>query len=158
MKRELISTDAPSTSGDRARTIVYSIAAIVALLGVGEATYLTAMHLSGANVVCVASSGCSQVLRSAWASIYGIPLAAIGGLAYFTVFSLAVLSAFGYRRMPALLGTLVALMFLATLGLLYVQARVLHAFCDYCLLSAALVFLLAGLVIAVPPKREARST
>lgn len=142
-----------ASSGGRARTIVYSIAAVIALLGVAEATYLTVMHLSGANVVCVASSGCSEVLRSAWASIRGVPLAAVGGVAYFTAFSAATLAAFGYRRAETILGIVISLMFLATLGLLYVQARVLHAFCDYCLLSAALVFLLAGLVVAVPARR-----
>src|SRR3954471_24755097 len=139
-----------ANTGERARVIVYSIVAIIALLGVAEATYLTVMHLSGANVVCIASSGCSQVLRSAWASVRGIPLAAIGGLAYFTVFSAATLAAFHYRRAETIVGIMVGLMFLATLGLLYVQARVLHAFCDYCLLSAAMIFLLAGLVIALP--------
>ncbi len=135
---------------DRTRAIVYGIAAFIAVLGVGEATYLTAMHLSGANVVCVASSGCSQVLRSAWASVRGIPLALLGGLAYFAAFSAATLAAFGYRRAETFLALVVGVMFLCTLGLLYVQARVLHAFCDYCLLSAALIFLLAGLVIAIP--------
>jgi uncharacterized membrane protein len=37
-------------------------------------------------------------------------------------------------------------MLLTTLGLLYVQAFVLHAFCDFCLLSAALTFSLSVLV------------
>ncbi len=140
----------PNGGRSRVHTIVYSIAAVIALLGVAETTYLTVMHLSGANVVCVAASGCSQVLRSSWASIRGIPTAALGGLAYFIVFSSATLSAFGYRRAETLLALMVSIMFLATLGLLYVQARVLHAFCDYCLLSAALIFLLAGLVVALP--------
>jgi uncharacterized membrane protein len=35
-----------------------------------------------------------------------------------------------------------------------VQPVVVKAFCDYCLFSAALVFLLAGLLIASPLKRE----
>jgi len=41
-------------------------------------------------------------------------------------------------------------MFLMTLWLLFVQAFRLHAFCRYCLFSAALVFLLTGLVVARP--------
>jgi uncharacterized membrane protein len=44
-------------------------------------------------------------------------------------------------------------MFAVTLWLLYVQAFLLHAFCRYCLFSAALVFLLTGLVVALPPSR-----
>ena len=149
-KKSTAAAQTSAAKGDRLRTIVYSIAALIAVLGVAETTYLTVMHLSGANVVCVASSGCSEVLRSKWASIGPVPLALVGGLAYFTVFSSATLAAFGYRRAETILGIVVGVMFLATLGLLYVQARVLHNFCDYCLLSAALVFLVAGLIIAIP--------
>ena len=45
-------------------------------------------------------------------------------------------------------------MFLATLWFLYVQAFLLHAYCRYCLFSAALTFLIAGLLIALPPERN----
>jgi uncharacterized membrane protein len=45
-------------------------------------------------------------------------------------------------------------MFLATLWFLYVQAFLLHAYCRYCLFSAALTFLIAGLLIAVPPSQH----
>jgi len=45
-------------------------------------------------------------------------------------------------------------MFLGTLWLLYVQAFLLHAYCRFCLFSAATTFLLAGLVIALPPGRD----
>lgn len=150
-KNSVAEIAAPSLS--RTHAIVYGVAALIALLGVAETTYLTALHLSGANVVCVASSGCSEVLHSSWASIRGVPLAAIGGLAYFSAFSAALLAAFGSRRAGKFLALIVGAMFLATLGLLFVQARILHTFCDYCLLSAALVFLLAGLVIALPRHR-----
>ncbi len=142
--------DRASAGSDRARTIMFSIAAVVALLGIAESTYLTVLHLSGANIVCLGAGHCSEVLRSKWASIGPVPLAALGGLAYFIVFSSATLAAFGDRRAPAFLGVTVGLMFLATLALLYLQAFVLHAFCDYCLLSAAFIFLLSGLLIALP--------
>jgi uncharacterized membrane protein len=41
-------------------------------------------------------------------------------------------------------------MLAATLWLLYVQAFLLHAFCRYCLFSAALIFLLAAIVVLTP--------
>jgi uncharacterized membrane protein len=41
-------------------------------------------------------------------------------------------------------------MFGVTVWLLYVQAFMLHAFCPFCLLSAALTFFLAGIVVATP--------
>lgn len=151
MKRTRSASDESGIeSSSNVRVILYSVAALLALAGVAETTYLTALHLAGANVVCLASSTCSQVLQSAYASFHGVPLAAIGALGYFAAFSCAILAAFAYRRAADLLHIIVGLMFGTTLWLLYVQARVLHAFCDYCLLSAALVFLLAGLIIATP--------
>jgi len=84
----------------------------------------------------------------------GIPVALVGALAYFSVFSLATFAAFGYARARILLIPIIVAMFLATLWFLYVQAFVLHAYCRYCLFSAALTFLLAGLVIAVPSSQE----
>jgi uncharacterized membrane protein len=44
----------------------------------------------------------------------------------------------------------------ATLWLLYVQAFVLHSFCRFCLFSAAITFLLMGLVVATPPPSTAK--
>lgn len=134
----------------RGRRILNFAVAVLALVGLAEATYLTAMHLAGAYVVCLTAASCSQVLGSAYASFRGIPLAAVGALGYFAVFSFATLACFGYRRASSLLALTVAVMFFTTLWLLYLQAFVLHAFCDYCLFSAALIFLLSGLLVATP--------
>lgn len=120
-----------------------ALAALVALLGVADALYLTAEHLSGRSVQCVIVTGCDEVLASPYATLPGgVPLAALGLLAYFAAFSLAILSAFGYGRARGLLVALAALMFAATLWLLYLQAFVLRAFCAYCLLSATLTTVL----------------
>jgi uncharacterized membrane protein len=149
-------TEQDATSGAAPRinnrtTILYALAAIVALIGLADAIYLTVEHLSGrtSGVQCFITSGCSRVLSSPYASPFGIPLAAIGALAYFTVFSLATLAAFGYRQAAGLFSILVAIMFLMTLVLLYLQAFVIHEFCDYCLLSAFLISTLAIITIAL---------
>jgi len=92
-------------------------------------------------------SGCSEVLSSPYATIRGIPLAAIGALAYFTVFSLATLAAFGNRGTGKLLMLIVAAMFLTTLWLLYLQGFVIGHFCQFCLLSALVTITLTILVI-----------
>lgn len=125
---------------------LFSVAALLSLGGLADSIYLTVTHLTGEDVTCLASSGCSQVLSSAYASIGPIPLGAVGALGYFAAFSLAILAAFGYGRARTFLAVVVAGMLLTTLGLLYVQAFVLHAFCDFCLLSAALTFSLSILV------------
>jgi uncharacterized membrane protein len=128
--------------------MLQGIAAFVSLIGLADAIYLTVEHLSGRSVRCTVVSGCSEVLSSQYATIRGVPLALIGALAYFTVFSLATLAAFGYKWSGSLLTLVVASMFLTTLWLLYLQAFVIRHFCQFCLLSAFVTIALMALVIA----------
>ena len=137
----------------RFRIILYTLAAIVSLAGLADATYLTVQALTGETLVCGGSPDCFRVLGSAYARVAGIPVAAFGTLAYFGVFSFAMFAAFGYARARAFLTLTIGTMFLATLWLLYVQAFVLHAFCRYCLFSAALVFGLSAIAVLVPSSR-----
>ena len=130
-------------------TILYAVTSIVSLVGLADGIYLTVEHVAGRSVKCTIVSGCSEVLSSPYASVRGIPLALVGAIAYFTVFSLATLAAFGYRGMGKLLNIVVALMFLTSLWLIYLQAFVIKAFCQFCLLSALVTFILTGLVIAI---------
>ena len=138
----------------RFRTILYTVAAIVSLAGLADATYLSVQALTGETLSCGGSPDCFRVLGSAYAKVGGIPVALLGALAYFTVFTFATFAAFGYARARIFLIPIIGAMFLGTLWLLYVQAFLLHAYCRYCLFSAATTFLLAGLVIALPPGRD----
>lgn len=133
---------------EHSRPWMHSLAAVLSLGGLADSIYLTVTHLTGENVTCVASSGCSEVLSSAYASVGKIPLGAFGALGYFAAFSLATLAAFGYARARTFLAIVVAGMLATTLWLLYVQAFVLHAFCDFCLLSAGLTLALTVIVTA----------
>ncbi len=142
-----------AANGARPSVIVYWIMAVVALAGLADATFLTVAHLSGDDAVCGSAVGCSTVLGSAYAAVKGIPTAAFGAVAYFTVFSLAILGAFGSAWVRKFLVLVVALMFLASCYFLYLQSFVIHAFCPYCMLSAALTFFLAGLLLVIPPTR-----
>ena len=140
-----------STSGSsRAQTIFYSAAALIALVGLAEATYLTVMYLVGETAVCGGSSDCFQVLGSSYAKIGRVPVSGLGVLAYFSAFTFATFAGFGYVLARRFFSWTVVAMFCMTLWLLYVQAFRLHAFCRYCLFSAALIFLLTGLVVARP--------
>lgn len=129
---------------------LYIISALLALVGLADSIYLTVQHITGESLRCTLISGCSEVLSSPYAQVGPIPLAALGAAAYFTAFSLAILAAFGYRFTIPLLRMLVALMFLVTLWLLYLQAFVIRHFCQYCLLSAAVTTLLSLIVLLLP--------
>ena len=122
-------------------------AAVIALPGLGDGIYLTVEHLTGHTAECIASSGCQDVLGSKYSAVGPIPFAALGAFAYFAVFSAAILAAFGYRKCETFLTLIVGVMFAITLWLLYLQAFVLHAFCDYCLFSAVVTLVLTSIVI-----------
>ena len=130
---------------------MYVAAAILSLIGLADALYLTIEHVTGQSLQCTIIAGCSEVLSSRYAVVAGVPLAAIGAAAYFSVFSLATLAAFGYRIAGTLLALLVAAMFLVSLWLIYLQAFVIRQFCQYCLLSAAITICL--LIAALMARR-----
>jgi len=141
-------TSASAAAIPRSQIVVYCLVALISLAGLADATYLTAQAFSGETMVCGGSPDCFKVLGSPYAHLGSVPLALVGGIAYFSVFSFAILAAFGYAKMRRFLLITVWSMFAVTLWLLYTQAFILHAFCRYCLFSAAMVFLLAGLIVA----------
>jgi uncharacterized membrane protein len=117
---------------------LYALAALLSVFGIADALYLTIEHVTGQSVRCTILSGCSEVLSSSYAVVAGIPLAAVGATAYFAAFSLATLAAFGYQFAGRLLTALVIAMFFVSVWLFYLQAFVIHHFCQYCLISAAI--------------------
>jgi uncharacterized membrane protein len=122
---------------------LYILAALTGLIGLADSIYLTVHHLTGQDVECVASTGCGEVLGSDYAAFGKVPLAALGAIAYFGIFSLSTLGAFDREWARPVFLCLVGVMLAVTCWLLYLQAFVLHAFCDFCLLSAALTVVLS---------------
>jgi len=143
---------------EKSAIAIYIAMALVSLVGIGDAVYLTVQHITGESLRCTIVSGCSEVLSSEYATVRGVPLAAIGAGAYFVVFSLATLALFGYRIAGKLLAIVVGLMFLTSLWLLYLQAFVIKHFCQFCLLSAAVTTVLTVLVCLALFKRTKFST
>ena len=148
------------SSADSQRSIAWSyiVAALLSLIGLADAIYLTVQDLTGQHLRCTIVSACAEVLSSSYAHIGSVPLAVLGAIAYFTVFSLAILAAFGYQLARPLLAGLVVVMFLMTLWLLYLQAFVIHHFCQYCLLSAAVTITLAILVLIASRRARLATT
>lgn len=123
-------------------------AAIVALLGLTDAVYLTVHHYTAEVVPCSLEFDCEAVLNSKYADIAGIPLAAFGAAAYLAAFALALLSAFGNRLSWNMYGIQATMMAVVSGYLIYVQHNYIHAWCQYCLISAATSFTLFLLFFA----------
>ena len=118
------------------------VAATVALFGLADAIFLTVHHYNAEPVPCGAGFDCGMVLNSPYAEIGGIPLGAFGAAAYFIAFSLALLTAFGRPQLWKIFGIQTILMSAFSAWLIYVQYFYIHAWCQYCLLSAASTFTL----------------
>lgn len=115
--------------------IFYSL--IVAFLGFLDAAYLTILHFKNINPPCTIA-GCEVVLTSKYAVILGIPMALLGSLFYLSVILVCLLILTNFRMVFLKIFYLLAATGLFVSALLMgIQAFVLHAFCQYCLLSAA---------------------
>jgi len=113
---------------------------VLPFLGLIDTLYLGLKR--GKHVPCSITSGCEEVLNSAYSTLAGIPISWFGFAFYLTVFSCAVFAMFGDDRILRLLFWPILAAFVISMGLVGVQAFVLHAYCQYCLGSAILVTLI----------------
>ncbi len=126
---------------------------VLAIPGMLVAYYLYLYHSGSLFSTCTVNDffDCGQVSGpgSPYASIGPVPVALIGLVGYATIF-LAVWIKDWVEivadNLPELMMGIVSLAFLFTLGLTALEMFVIHAFCQYCLYSAAIIlvmFLLA---------------
>lgn len=115
---------------------------ILGFLGFVDATYLTVLHYKNAIPPCTIH-GCEIVLSSQFATIAGIPIALIGAGYYLVVLLLlGLFLQYPSRRATTTLVLLTGLGLFVGIFLVFIQAFVLHAFCQYCLASELIDFLL----------------
>ena len=119
------------------------IARVLALVGFADAAYLTATHYAGSSVFCGASGGCETVLSSEFATLGPAPIALIGAVYYALASLVAWTPAASWSRTTAgALAALTGLAFAVSVALFAIQAFELHAWCRFCLVSAAITTLL----------------
>ena len=111
---------------------------VIAALGLADSAFLAFEHMRGVPPPCGAGSQCEVVTTSSYAQILGIPVAYLGTLYYAFIVVLCVLyfdkKNSAWIRLASLVTPIGLVMSLWFLG---VQAFILHAYCYYCLGSAA---------------------
>lgn len=113
---------------------------LLSLAGFFDSSYLTILHYKNVIPPCTIAKGCETVLTSQFSTLFGIPIALIGSFFFLTLIILLLLCRLNYFKLLALLGILVSVI------LFSIQAFVLHAFCQYCLLSEAIILAIFVLV------------
>jgi len=113
--------------------------AVLALIGLGIATYLTIVHYDGGDPLCLAGGhGCATVQESDYAEMAGLPVPVIGLFGYLTVLLAAALPGDAGR----ILGLFAAVIgFGFSLYLTYLELFVIDAICQWCVGSAVVMTL-----------------
>lgn len=118
------------------RRTLLSTMVFLAILGTINASYLTYTAFMGIAPECTLLSGCDLVSASPYSRVFGIPLALFGVFFYVSILGFSLWGLIQkVVRVQLFLLPLTTLGFLLSLYFLYLQAAVIHAFCQYCLLS-----------------------
>jgi uncharacterized membrane protein len=117
-----------------------AIAAVLAVLGIGVATYVAITEFGGGIPICVAGGhGCETVAHSKYSHLGGINIAVFGIAGYVLILGASVL-----RGDPGRLGAFI----FSTIGfgfsayLTYLELFTINAICQWCVASAVLMALL----------------
>ena len=134
---------APSVKDGEGRNLRV-VLGMLAAAGLLLSAYLTWVHFAQVAPVCVGGSGgCETVQSSRYATVLGVPVAVLGIIGYAGLLFSAVLRG----ELGVYLGFLIALVgTLFSAYLTYLEVFVIHAICQWCVASAAIM--VAALICA----------
>ena len=125
---------------------------ILSLIGLANASYLLCKKLKKEKLVCFFGEDCNKVSKSKYGYFFGIPNEVFGIGFYLFALSLFVFSLLGVITIfeisllsLLLLGVIPAS--IASAYLLWIQAAVLKTWCEWCILSASVNFLILFVVL-----------
>ncbi|MFL5861936.1 MAG: vitamin K epoxide reductase family protein [Solirubrobacteraceae bacterium] len=113
---------------------------VLAVIGLGVATYLTIIHYAGLNPACTAGQSCVKVQTSVWSKVGGIPVALLGLIGYVGITATLLAPDREETRLATLGLTLVGFAFSGYLT--YRELFSIHAICEWCASSAVILTVL----------------
>jgi uncharacterized membrane protein len=123
-----------------AERVLRAIAGVLALAGIGVATYITVVEAGGGAPQCLAGGhGCETVANSSYSHLAGVNVAVFGIVGYVLLVG-AALAAGDVARIAGFGIALVGFGFSAYLT--YLELFVIDAICQWCVASAVLMTLL----------------
>jgi uncharacterized membrane protein len=134
--------------------------ALVSLLGLILGAYLSLYKFGYIGTLSCSVGSCETVQTSRWSVLFGLPVATWGVGFYALMLSLAIAGL--QPRFEESVQLSLALLVLAGWGVLfsawlnYLEGFVIHAWCEFCLISAGFVAVL--FVLAMIDRRRVRAT
>ena len=127
-----------------ARGRIFAAMLVLAVIGLGIASYLTVVHYDGGSPVCAISHGCETVQHSRYSKLAGIPVAVIGLAGYVAILA-TLLARFTEAALATVAVTFVGLGF--SLYLTYREIFTIKAICQWCVGSAVIMAALTVLAV-----------
>ncbi|OGZ73401.1 MAG: hypothetical protein A2908_02405 [Candidatus Staskawiczbacteria bacterium RIFCSPLOWO2_01_FULL_38_12b] len=122
----------------------------LASIGVSETVYLIRQRIASELPICPVGDGCKTVLSSKYSKIFLVPNDILGLLSYIII---AFIAAFLVIEVPPMLlwvlfiKILIGVASIVSLIFTYLQWRVIHAWCFWCLMSAFTIWLMGIIII-----------
>jgi uncharacterized membrane protein len=135
---------------------------VLAVIGLGVASYLTYVHYAGIKPACTAGESCTKVQTSVYSKLAGVPVALIGLLGYIAIVGSLLAPESENARLATMAFTLLGFGFSAYLT--YRELFSIHAICEWCASSAVIMTVLMCLSIwrflrgGASPQHEASRT
>lgn len=122
----------------------------IAAIGIAEAAYLVKTRRSEIAPVCPIGQDCSTVLSSRYNHLFGVHNDILGFLFYIAfagATALLVLEAVEVSSLLSAMKVMLAGATIMSLFLVYLQAKVIRAWCFWCVMSAATICLMDIIIL-----------
>jgi uncharacterized membrane protein len=110
---------------------------VLAVVGLGIASYLTYVHYAGIKPACTAGESCTKVQTSVYSKLAGVPVALMGLLGYIAILASLLVPVSESSRLATMALTFVGFAFSAYLT--YRELFSIHAVCEWCATSAVIL-------------------
>lgn len=122
-----------------------------AAIGIAESSYLIRTRIMAQKPVCPIGHDCALVLNSKYNRLFFGVHNDIGGMAFYLAFATLMALMVIVEPVPAFLSQLVPILLASatffSLVLIFIQWRVLRAWCFWCLMSAATIGIMDVIVL-----------
>jgi len=137
---------------------IKQIITALAIIGLLVSIYMTIYKLTDNDAMCIGSGGCSVVNSSRYSEVNGIPVAVLGVFGYAAILALLFLEqrpGFFQENGTMMLFGVTLTGFLFTLYLIFVEVKLIRAYCPFCLTSQAvmtIIFILSVIRLVRQPQ------
>src|SRR5215213_1962049 len=125
--------------------------ALISLAGLFLGAYLTLYKFGYIGTLACNVSSCEQVQTSRWSMFLGLPVATWGLGFYAGMLALAIIGVQerfeGSRQLSLIMLAMSGVGLAFTAWLNYLEAFVIHAWCEWCIASAGMVLVLFGFAV-----------